>query len=256
MADFNTSSLRGARCSGHTCPTPTCRKGEPVPAKPAMAASDIVRRSCVGGVDNASEAGHGPRGYSGTPVKALRCRPCRLRAGADVSKVRSELAYRHIRHLTDVCARLAHGVDLVQAGLDARPQLGAVLGEVQQRVADPVGRQGRLDVQLESRHGDPPSDELSREYYASASARSSRRSSLISSRSFAAYSKRSSSAAANISSSSVITSFSSSSRDIPSTSGLPRRRRPGTVGDSSDRNSAMSDTPLTIVSGVIPCSSL
>src|SRR5262249_24972971 len=92
---------------------------------------------------------------------------------------------------------------------------------------------------------------------ASASAVSSRRNSLISSRSFAAYSKRSSSAARYISSSSVMTSFSSSSRDIPSASALPRRRRDvGTCGDSSDRSSEMSDTPLTIVSGVIPCSSL
>ena len=36
----------------------------------------------------------------------------------------------------------------------------------------------------------------------------------------------------------------------------PRRRLPGTVGDSRERNSAMSETPLTIDSGVIPCSSL
>ena len=43
---------------------------------------------------------------------------------------------------------------------------------------------------------------------------------------------------------------------MPSTSRLPRRRRDGTFGDSSDRNSAMSETPLTIDSGVIPCSSL
>src|SRR5207302_1178645 len=91
---------------------------------------------------------------------------------------------------------------------------------------------------------------------ASASATSSRRSSLISSRSFAAYSNRSSSAAANISSSSWMASFSSSLRSMPSTWARPRRRRPGTVGCSRARNSAMSDTPLTIDSGVIPCSSL
>ena len=36
----------------------------------------------------------------------------------------------------------------------------------------------------------------------------------------------------------------------------PRRRLRGTFGDSSDRNSAMSETPLRIDSGVIPCSSL
>src|SRR5690349_8982507 len=91
---------------------------------------------------------------------------------------------------------------------------------------------------------------------ASASAFSSRRSSLISSRSFAAYSKRSSSAATYISSSSVTTSFSSSSRLMPETSCLPRRRRPGTVGDSSASSSAMSETPFWIDAGVIPCSSL
>src|SRR5262249_42542789 len=64
----------------------------------------------------------------------------------------------------------------------------------------------------------------------------SRRSSLSSSRSLAAYSKRSSSAAWNISSSSVMTSFSSSSRDMPSTLSAPRRRRDvGTCGCSSAR---------------------
>src|SRR5205085_6685470 len=77
------------------------------------------------------------------------------------------------------------------------------------------------------------------------SAWSSRRKSLTSSRSFAAYSKRSSSAARYISSSSVTTSFSSSSRDIPSTFVAPRRRLDdGTVGDSSCSSSAMSETPL------------
>src|SRR4051812_10105440 len=85
---------------------------------------------------------------------------------------------------------------------------------------------------------------------------SSRRRSLTSSRSFAAYSKRSSSAARYISSSSVTTSFSSSSRDIPSTFVAPRRRRVGTVGDSSWSSSAMSETPFAIVSGTIPCSTL
>src|SRR5262249_48628493 len=85
----------------------------------------------------------------------------------------------------------------------------------------------------------------------------SRRRSLISSRSFAAYSNRSSSAARYISSSSVTTSFSRSSRDIPSTLVVPRRRREeGTVGDSSWSSSAMSETPFAIVSGTIPCSSL
>src|SRR5207244_1192020 len=74
----------------------------------------------------------------------------------------------------------------------------------------------------------------------------SRRRLLISSRSFAAYSKRSSSAAWNISSSSVISSFSRSSRFIPSTLSLPRRRERGTLGASSVRNSAMSETPLVI----------
>ena len=64
------------------------------------------------------------------------------------------------------------------------------------------------------------------------------------------------SAATYISSSSVTTSFSSSSRVIPSTSVRPRRRRVGTLGDSSASSSAMSETPLTIVSGVIPCSAL
>ena len=82
----------------------------------------------------------------------------------------------------------------------------------------------------------------------SPSAFSSRRSSLISSRSFAAYSKRSSSAAVNISSSSVITSFSSSSRDSPSTSPARRGGAPGTFGVSSERNSAMSETPFWIES--------
>ena len=53
-----------------------------------------------------------------------------------------------------------------------------------------------------------------------------------------------------------MTSFSSSAGAMPSTSLRPLRRRPGTVGDSSDRNSAMSETPLTIDSGVIPFSSL
>src|SRR5205809_3439955 len=91
---------------------------------------------------------------------------------------------------------------------------------------------------------------------AGSAASSSRRRSLISSRSFAAYSKRSSSAAVNISSSSVITSLSSSSVLIPSTLRPSRRLRPGTVGDSSERNSAMSETPFWIDSGVIPCSSL
>jgi hypothetical protein len=43
---------------------------------------------------------------------------------------------------------------------------------------------------------------------------------------------------------------------MPSTFVCPRRRRAGTVGDSSERNSAMSETPLRIDSGVIPCSSL
>src|SRR5205823_7674206 len=100
-------------------------------------------------------------------------------------------------------------------------------------------------------------DEAEVHAVASASALRSRRSSFSSSRSLAAYSKRSSSAAWNISSSSVTTSFSSSSRDKPSTLSAPRRRRElGTWGCSSARNSAMSETPLTIESGFVPCSSL
>ena len=51
-------------------------------------------------------------------------------------------------------------------------------------------------------------------------------------------------------------SFSISSLLIPSTSCFPRRRRPGTVGDSSTSSSPMSETPFMIDSGVIPCSSL
>src|SRR5581483_8100301 len=98
--------------------------------------------------------------------------------------------------------------------------------------------------------------EASGRAYTAVTAWSSRRSSLISSRSLAAYSKRSSSAATYISSSSVTTSFSSSSWFMPSTSRLPRRRRVGTCGCSSARSSAMSDTPLTIDAGVVPCSSL
>ena len=43
---------------------------------------------------------------------------------------------------------------------------------------------------------------------------------------------------------------------MPSTSRVPRRRLAGTCGASSVRNSAMSETPLTIDSGVMPCSSL
>src|SRR5437588_607240 len=84
---------------------------------------------------------------------------------------------------------------------------------------------------------------------------SSRFKSRISSRSFAAYSNRSSSAAWSISSSSPTIIFSISSADIASAGLLRRLRERGTF-DSAWRNSAMSEMPLTIVSGVMPRCSL
>ena len=89
-------------------------------------------------------------------------------------------------------------------------------------------------------------------------ATSSRRSSRISSRNRAAYSKRRSSAAASISSSSSTIVFSISDSDMSSAFARRRslRRRPFGVFPSACRNSAMSLMPLTIVSAVMPCSSL
>src|SRR6266545_540951 len=130
--------------------------------------------------------------------------------------------------------------------LDELPPQDQEQHAAQHAEEEPTGLEGEQENEREDVH-----------QAAAVAARSSRRSSLISSRSFAAYSKRSSSAAANISSSSSMTSRSSSLGAMPSTSLRPRLRFDlGTVGDSSVRNSAMSETPFTIVSAVIPCSSL
>src|SRR5690242_20271519 len=107
---------------------------------------------------------HGPRAFRRRPDRrrdiaarraevALDHRPAdEVRVRPVVALPREDAATGHLRALLDLRGCRADREDLVQARLDAGPDLRAALAEVQQRGTDGVGRKGGAEIHLDLRH--------------------------------------------------------------------------------------------------------